>query len=75
MYLLAVLLCCDLWHRATSDQERVLPQTLTKMTPELVDSVCKYADSPRTTVPFALDAVVHFQVESGKAQLKRWART
>lgn len=58
-----------------SAQERVLPQTHTKMTPELVDSVCKYADHPRTTMLLALDAVVHFQVESGEAQLQVWART
>lgn len=75
MYLLAVLLCCDVWRRTTSAQERVLLQTHSNMAPELLDSVCKYVDSPRTATPFALDAVVHFQVESGEAQLQSWART
>lgn len=75
MYLLAVWLCCDLWHRATSAQERVLLQTHANMAPELLDSVCKHVDSPRTTTPFALDVVIHFQVESGEAQLQSWART
>jgi hypothetical protein len=58
-----------------SAQERVLLPTHTKMTPELMDSGRKYADCPRTTMWFALDVVVNFQVETGEAQLLSWART